>query len=513
MIVALLMCLSACTGEPPAAPALPALPPRVDRTVAVPVGEPRPMVQLALALTGEVRGEIEPCGCPTVPYGGFVRREGFLATLRAEDAPLFVLDAGEMLLKATDVAGRRARAETVLDLAAGTGLDAWAAGPLDLVPGGPVLLQGTHALSANWRTAGAPVLPAVRVITRGGVRLGVIGVSGTASAFESTDAVRAVRDALVPASADAWVVLSNADPGVTQAVAEGVPELGLVVSLRGEGRDAPRTTRGAPIVETVDRGKWVTVVRAFVAAAPGPWRLAEKGEVKAVADLTRAAASSAGEGTRTARVAELAEARARLAGSLAGQSWMVVEDQPLGSEFDAGGPTRARVEAFKQRSVVAAAERVETASEPTYGTAGYCTRCHDAFTARWVGQPHARALEALVAKGEAKNPECVGCHTTGWGEPGGFSEPTTTAQMTWKGVQCEACHGPLAAHPNGSAEPRAVTKETCLRCHDAANSPAFDYERYRLGVGCVQLLADRKTGAAPSVPPPVKPVPPPVSPR
>ena len=27
-----------------------------------------------ISLVGEVRGELEPCGCPTLPYGGFPRR-------------------------------------------------------------------------------------------------------------------------------------------------------------------------------------------------------------------------------------------------------------------------------------------------------------------------------------------------------------------------------------------------------------------------------------------------------
>lgn len=503
MSVAWILLWAGCSDPPAPLPELPPLPPRVDQAVVVPLAEARPLVQLNLALTGEVRGEIEPCGCPTVPYGGFVRRGAFLDQLRKEDVPLFVLDAGEMLLKASDVDARLERGKAVLDLAREVGLDAWAAAPLDLVPGGPALLQGTGALSASWRKDGEPVLPGARVIERDGVRLGVIGLSERAEGYAVGDPVGDVRAALSTGTADAWVVLANVAPSVAEAVATQVPGLSLVVSLRGESRDPPRATAGAPIVETTDRGKWVTVVRAFVAAAPGPWAIAEKGDPLRVADLTRAAAGAGSAETRAANQKALAEARTRLAGAIAGQSWMVVEDQPLGSEFDAPGTVRSRVDAFKRRAVDAAAERVEGSPTPTYGTAGYCTRCHDSFTARWVGQPHARAHEALIAKGEADNPECVGCHSTGWGQPGGYSDPTPAAMMTWKGVQCEACHGPLAAHPNGSAQPAPVTRQTCLRCHDAANSPSFDYERYRAGVSCVQLLADRAAGTlpAPAVPP------------
>ena len=52
---------------------LPALP-QVNTARDVPRGPERDRRDLTLALVGEVRGELEPCGCPTLPYGGFERR-------------------------------------------------------------------------------------------------------------------------------------------------------------------------------------------------------------------------------------------------------------------------------------------------------------------------------------------------------------------------------------------------------------------------------------------------------
>ena len=53
-------------------------------------------------------------------------------------------------------------------------------------------------------------------------------------------------------------------------------------------------------------------------------------------------------------------------------------------------------------------------------------------------------------------------------------------------VQCESCHGPMFLHVQeaergGIARPGAglsVTEQTCLRCHDRANSPGFEFEAY-----------------------------------
>ena len=87
-----------------------------------------------IALVGEVRGEIEPCGCPTLPLGGFKRRETLLNELD-KGWPVFHLDAGEMLLKGLAMEDRYDAAERsslIIELSEKIGLDAWAAGPSDL---------------------------------------------------------------------------------------------------------------------------------------------------------------------------------------------------------------------------------------------------------------------------------------------------------------------------------------------------------------------------------------------
>ena len=55
---------------------------------------------LTLAVVGEVRGELEPCGCPTLPFGGFERRNTLLQNLKQDGpGPVFHVDAGDMLIK------------------------------------------------------------------------------------------------------------------------------------------------------------------------------------------------------------------------------------------------------------------------------------------------------------------------------------------------------------------------------------------------------------------------------
>ena len=184
--------------------------PEIAAEAAAPAGPPRPgePLSLRIALVGEVRGELEPCGCPTLPYGGFVRRQRLLDELRADGGgPLFHLDAGETLLKgfSSDRADRDERAEAVLDLSAEVGVDAWAPGPSDLIVIGIDGIQraGLRATSASWRGPnGERLLPPAVVVERDGARLGVIGLSAAPTeptlqaVIQTDDPVDAARDAL-----------------------------------------------------------------------------------------------------------------------------------------------------------------------------------------------------------------------------------------------------------------------------------------------------------------------------
>jgi len=485
--------LGGCTGDAPA-PELPPLPPKVAPATLGPGGAVAPLRELIVAFTGEVRGEIEACGCPTVPYGGFARRARALDHLRAERLPVFVLDAGEMLVRgqvATDPGNRPERARAVLDLARGIGLDAWAPAPVDLLAGGLGVLSGTDALVSTWRDgAGAPLFAGATVIERDGVRLGVVGVNAPAEGLGATDPVEATRAAMAAAGpVDTWVALSNAPSADALRVAQEVAGLGIVLSTRGGERDAPRATTGAAIVETPDRGRYLTVLRVALASDGAAWHVVDGGTAAHLARERERLALLESPAAREAAVKKIGGLRARLESEVAGHDVVFIEDRPLGSDLDGASALDARIDAFKARSTASA--QIRAASEPEvagYATAAACTTCHKERFNTWVLDPHARAYEALLPRKQELNPECVSCHTTGWGEPGGNAALTDIAMRTYKGVQCEACHGPSGGHPQrAEVVPHAATEATCRSCHDEANSPQFDFESYRKKISCTSV--------------------------
>jgi len=96
-----------------------------------------------------------------------------------------------------------------------------------------------------------------------------------------------------------------------------------------------------------------------------------------------------------------------------------------------------------------------TADEHAYVGNKNCKKCHIKQFKSWAETAMAKALETLKpgAAAEAKkaagldpdkdyasDPECLVCHTVGYGKQGGFVDVATTPDHV--GVGCEMCHGP-----------------------------------------------------------------------
>jgi hypothetical protein len=78
----------------------------------------------------------------------------------------------------------------------------------------------------------------------------------------------------------------------------------------------------------------------------------------------------------------------------------------------------------------------------TYIGAKQCSACHfDQFLA-WRQTKHAKGFEILPAKYKT-DASCLKCHSTGFGEPTGFTGAKTPELA---GTSCEACHGPSSKH-------------------------------------------------------------------
>ena len=100
-----------------------------------------------------------------------------------------------------------------------------------------------------------------------------------------------------------------------------------------------------------------------------------------------------------------------------------------------------------------------------------CAACHREEAKSWVLTQHAAAYRTLYTRDRATDDACVGCHVTGYGQPGGFENGDHSSPLA--DVTCEACHGPSGPHDGERTDARA----SCATCHDKKHSVAFTLEK------------------------------------
>jgi hypothetical protein len=110
-----------------------------------------------------------------------------------------------------------------------------------------------------------------------------------------------------------------------------------------------------------------------------------------------------------------------------------------------------------------------------------CKTCHPKQHKAWQGSEHAIAFEDLEIVKKSFDPECIQCHVVGFNKPGGFVDISITSHLM--NVQCENCHGSGKEHAKSSGQKPLGNKgwskeKMCGQCHVQKHSPSFDIEKY-----------------------------------
>ncbi|MCF6148123.1 MAG: hypothetical protein E3K37_05635 [Candidatus Kuenenia sp.] len=113
----------------------------------------------------------------------------------------------------------------------------------------------------------------------------------------------------------------------------------------------------------------------------------------------------------------------------------------------------------------------------SYIGSSVCGTCHKKVYTHWLDTSHQKAYTTLSDIGQQYDPECVNCHTDGFGYVSGFADYETHQNLAHVG--CESCHGAGSNHLNNIGEPYGLADEKrCLECHNSDHSPKFQYENY-----------------------------------
>jgi len=155
--------------------------------------------------------------------------------------------------------------------------------------------------------------------------------------------------------------------------------------------------------------------------------------------------------------------------------------QPLGTDIKEDKKIRQILNEYDDRVASLLKETERPLKDTSYLGIAKCAECHQLFVDIWNETEHAGAILSLRNTGKASDPECLVCHTVGFGEDGGFQSIATTPGLA--NVQCEACHGAGRDHLADYYRPmRHVTETVCKKCHTKDKSPDFSYKNYILKI-------------------------------
>jgi hypothetical protein len=463
--------------------------------------EPTP--SLRLAVVTDLKGYLEPCGCTSNPLGGIDRLAAEVNALRQDGVPVVLLAAGDLFfdsarIEATRVDQAHRNAKTLATILDRIGLAAALPGASDLAQPAEILDELRANTELAWLADESPIESVQH--RAGAFQLALLGVRAGAD----PDAV-AAAGATASAEADLSIVL--VDGSRREANRFAAPSRADFVIQGGLDQDAPiapRPSRGAWVFHASRQGQGLTVVDLFVGEQgavfvdQSDWSREER-----MAQLDRriddlAAKIDAWESSAEFEPEELEPQREQLAGLRKARSAAATIKPPSkGNAFDARfvelptqsprDPAVSRLmrehdKAVNQANRAAFANLKPPALGPddiAYVGSAACSGCHAGAYTWWRNHSHGTAYLTLQQRHKEFNLDCVGCHVTGYEQPGG-STVTHNLDMALVGVGCESCHGPGAAHvANPEVEVVRMTPEsTCVACHNEEHSDLFDYEAY-----------------------------------
>ena len=110
--------------------------------------------------------------------------------------------------------------------------------------------------------------------------------------------------------------------------------------------------------------------------------------------------------------------------------------------------------------------------------AAKCGTCHPDKLEHWLTTAHAASFTTLENEHKYKSPDCLSCHTSGFGRDDGYLNYNITAGL--KTVNCTECHYVSVEHLKKPflSKPGPPTEAACLRCHDQKNSPSYEFAAF-----------------------------------
>lgn len=408
--------------------------------------------------TCDVRGRLVPCGCFSGQLGGLTR----IATLFGPASPATEIrvDVGDALAGAADYEriqyGYIQRAFELLGYEAlnlGHREAQLSAAQLrELRASSPVPMVSANLLE---RATGVPLFESYRIVHRGAWRIALVGVMDARGLGDNlgegltVEAPEVALGKLLPklkGKADCIVLMAFTDEESMAALARQFYEIDVILGgkVRQPSQQLVKENRSL-ILATTNESRAVGVLQARV-LAPGRVE-AIKGEVTLVSD-------------QIPQAAEIAALAAAYRQEIRGTKLAI--DDPATLQADMVPGVQART---------------------TYAGTESCLACHPKAGQKWAQSGHASAFATLIAFKAEADPNCISCHTVGFGTPSGYRREFTASKLV--DVGCESCHGPGSQHVaerraggEVTAHFRPIGAGDCQKCHHGEFSRPFAWDQF-----------------------------------
>jgi len=427
---------------------------------AAPAAIPELQERVRMALSGDLLGHLEPCGCASGQSGGLARR---VFQEQQQGNYDLLIEGGNLVAGATELDFQKAY--TALDiLAIQSRYDVFGIGPHDLQLAFDQWTQLAMAMKVP--------LVAADLQSTGGAWPGTAFVEKTVrtTKVRVTSLTMSLPDVLTKATppplellapAAAWQrAMLGADPATLRVVLVHAPSA-TVRKLAADLQPSPDLVVG--ITEDYHE-------------PPAHPELA--GKVPVVFP-----------GIRGRLLLEVTLARLPDGPRLGYQVHQLARSQTKpGAEEDP-----AAVDAIRQHRLDVKDQGVLeklAGQQPTGNGASYlgsesCKQCHPQAYAIWTTTRHHGAWDTLVAAEKARGwpvtayPDCVACHVVGFGQQSGFVNAQQTPLLA--NVGCERCHGAGSKHQKAPVQNKlgkvggGLAAKVCTECHDFEQSPDFEW--------------------------------------
>lgn len=426
---------------------------------------------LVIHFTGDVTGRLEPCGCFTGQYGGLTRLSIWLQeTSNASDDQTLNVDVGDALAGDEDYHLHQHRYLTQaferMNFAALNIGAREASLNLEqlrtLVTDSAVPLVSANLFAVD---SGESVTPPLQIVERAGRRIAIIGVVDPKSVAERLgdglriEAMDTALSNLLPAieteKPDLVVLLAFTDEGGMRELAKRFYEFDVIL-----GGDVPQ-----PAQDLIRENDSLISYTTNQARAVGRLILPPVGAEEAEPGFEMTLLH---DGIPQSR--DLIELSKSYRDFLR-DTPLAVDSLHDGDQAD-NDPNRIP----------------GTASPFSYVGSEACTGCHQQAHEVWAKSGHGHAFETLKTKGAEADPNCIRCHTVGFGESSGYRREFDGQRLA--SVGCESCHGPGSEHVSQRSQAladsafevsfkfRKLGEADCTSCHYGEFSRPFVWKRF-----------------------------------